>query len=260
MKMIIQKPQPSRPLTVKRFCSLPQVLTAFAVSALLLVPHAQAVENFNQAKRVLPSIYRQLDSPSTVYCGCALSIERNRFYVDLKSCGYQVRKQPKRAARVEIEHIMPAWEFGQQLKRWHDAGRKRCSSGKQGDSVFKAMEGDLHNLFPAVGEVNGDRSNFRFSEWNAQPTQYGQCPMVVDFKGRRAQPPQTARGLIARAYLYMAETYGIRLSQAQLRLYQVWNKQYAPDDNECKRNGLIARVQGNDNPYVTQACKLRKAP
>ena len=256
MKTIIQKSLHQRPLSTLS-SRLKHALLIFG-AVTLIAPSAGAMDNFNQAKKVLPSIYKELSNPTTIYCGCPLSIERNRLRLDLRACGYKVRKQAKRAARVEYEHVMPAWEFGHQLKCWQDGGRKRCTSGKNGDTKFKQMEGDLHNLFPSVGEVNGDRANFRFSEWNAVPTQYGQCEMVVDFKGRRAQPPKRSRGMIARAYLYMADKYGIRLSQAQSRLYQVWNRQYAPDDNECLRNELIAKVQGNDNPFVTKACALRK--
>lgn len=44
------------------------------------------------------------------------------------------------------------------------------------------MESDMHNLQPAVGEVNGDRANFMYSQWNGGEGQYGQCDMKVDFK------------------------------------------------------------------------------
>ena len=81
---------------------------------------------------------------------------------------------------------MSAWEFGHQLQCWQEGGRKNCSK----NPAFAIMEGDLHNLFPAIGEVNGDRSNFRFQLWNGKPFQYGQCEMIVDFKGKRAQPPR----------------------------------------------------------------------
>lgn len=37
----------------------------------------------------------------------------------------------------------------------------------------------MHNLFPAIGEVNGDRANYRFSDWNGKPNQYGKCQMLV---------------------------------------------------------------------------------
>ena len=215
----------------------------------------QAMDSFNEAKRVLPSIYRQLDAPQSVYCGCDLKITRNRFRADLKSCGYAVRKKPKRARLVEIEHIMPAWEFGHQLKCWQRGGRENCS---QNNAAFKLMEGDLHNLFPAVGEVNADRSNYRFQLWNGRPYQYGKCEMLVDFKGRRAQPPERSRGLIARAYLYMVLQYkGLRLAKQQRRLFEAWNRMYPPDTNECLRNVLIKKLQGNDNPFVTEKCPAR---
>lgn len=40
----------------------------------------------------------------------------------------------------------------------------------------------MHNLQPAVGEVNGDRGNFMYSQWNGGEGQYGQCAMKVNFK------------------------------------------------------------------------------
>ncbi len=39
------------------------------------------------------------------------------------------------------------------------------------------MESDMHTLQPAVGEVNGDRGNFMYSQWNGGEGQYGQCTM-----------------------------------------------------------------------------------
>ena len=208
--------------------------------------------DFIDAKRILPSIYKELNAPATIYCNCPLNITRNRFSTILKACGYQVRKQPRRAARIEHEHVMPAWQFGHQLKCWQQGGRSYC---QENSSYFNQMEGDLHNIYPAIGEVNGDRSNFRFTQWNGKPYQYGSCPMLIDFKHRTAQPPTYARGKIARSYLYMAKRYGIKLSPAQNKLLRAWNEQYRPDADECLRNRLITTVQGNDNPFITAKCR-----
>ena len=41
---------------------------------------------------------------------------------------------------------------------WKDGGRKACSK----DPIFNKMEADMHNLVPAIGELNADRSNFRY--------------------------------------------------------------------------------------------------
>ncbi len=224
------------------------------IAALLLLAGIEAscgMDSFNEAKQRFPSIYKKLDKPVSFYCGCPLSVERNRLVLSLKECGYEARKQPKRAARVEWEHVMSAWEFGHQLQCWQKGGRKQCRQ----DERFERMEGDMHNLFPAIGEVNGDRSNFRYNDWGGKPYQYGQCPMVVDFKGKRAQPPKRSRGMIARAYFYMRDTYGISLSRQQTRLFEAWDKMFAPDENECLRNELILKVQGNDNRHITKKCR-----
>lgn len=89
-----------------------------------------------------------------------------------------MRKNENRASRVEWEHVVPAWQFGHQRQCWQDGGRKNCAK----DPVYRKMESDMHNLQPSVGEVNGDRGNFMYSQWNGGEGQYGQCAMKVDFK------------------------------------------------------------------------------
>jgi len=206
-------------------------------------------QDFNQAKRQGVTLYR--DHPVTFYCGCTIRYEGKRMLPDWESCGYVPRKQPKRAARIEWEHIMPAWEFGHQRQCWQQGGRKNCAKSDEG---FRQMEGDLHNLVPAIGEVNGDRANYRFQQWNGVAGQYGACPMVVDFAKRRAQPPEASRGAIARAYLYMAQRYDLRIAEQQLKLFNAWNKQYPADAWECQRNRRIAQLQGQVNPFITEQC------
>ncbi|MBT1444237.1 endonuclease [Shewanella sp. JM162201] len=211
----------------------------------------QHPESFTEAKKVAQKIYQKLPMQS-FYCGCDIKPNGKRWEVDFESCGYQVRKDANRAGRIEWEHIVPAWEFGHQRQCWQQDGRKGCAKT---DPVFVKMEADLHNLVPAIGEVNGDRSNFRFSQWNASASQYGLCDMAIDFKGRRAQPPAHTRGQIARSYLYMQQTYGLRIASAQLKLFQAWDKSYPVDTIECQRDALIAQRQGNHNPFVQRQCQ-----
>lgn len=115
---------------------------------------------------------------------------------------------------------MPAHHFGQHMPCWRDGGRKACKK----DPTFKAMEADLYNMVPAVGEVNGDRSNFKFGMLEGPATQYGDCKMKIDFKAKRAEPPKAVRGDIARIYFYMSEKYKIPLSNQQTKLFQAWDK------------------------------------
>lgn len=214
---------------------------------------ADVPSSFRTAKKEAAKIYT--DHKSTFYCGCDIEWKgkKGAGASDLVSCGYQVRKQLKRASRTEWEHVVPAWLFGHQLQCW--TGKKKRKNCAKNSPVFKQMESDLHNLVPAIGEVNGDRSNYRFSDWNGTPTQYGQCPMVVDFKERKAQPPAHARGAIARTYLYMSDRYSFNLSKAQRKLMAVWNREHTVSKWECVRDSRIAKVQGWNNPFVTRHCK-----
>ncbi|HIF9535281.1 TPA: deoxyribonuclease I [Photobacterium damselae] len=229
-------------------------LRLLVLGALLpLTAFAKAPANFSSAKRVASELYQE--HPITFYCCCDIKWQGKKMVPDLESCGYQVRKQEKRANRIEWEHVVPAWQFGHQLQCWQNGGRKEC--GK--DKTFKKMESDLHNLTPAIGEVNGDRSNFQFMPWNGnEGAYYGQCEMKIDFKGRRADPPTRARGAIARTYLYMNNKYKFNLSKQQRRLMEAWDKMYPVTAWECQRDREIAKIQGNHNPFVHNACQTAK--
>ncbi|MEG3109228.1 MULTISPECIES: deoxyribonuclease I [unclassified Pantoea] len=219
----------------------------FVASALSLNNYHQ--NNFQQAKAYAAQI--NADAPGTFYCGCKINWQGKKGVPDLNSCGYKVRKNANRAKRIEWEHVMPAWEFGHQRQCWQNGGRKNCSK----DAEYRRIETDLHNLQPAVGEVNGDRGNLAYSQWNGGEQPYGQCGMKVDFKNKIAEPPARARGAIARTYFYMRDQYHLRLSRQQTQLFTVWNKLYPVTPWECERDKRIARIQGNHNPYVQQACQ-----
>lgn len=180
------------------------------------------------------------------YCGCAF--EGNR--IDLASCGYIPRKQPKRAARVEWEHIVPAWVIGHQRQCWQQGGRSNC---KKTDPVFNAMEADLHNLTPAIGETNADRSNFRFGMLPGTPYQHGQCDFKVAFSERTVEPRDEVKGLIARVWFYMHDHYDLAMSSQQQRLLMAWDRQQPVSAWEQERNRRISRLMGHDNPFVTGA-------
>ncbi|MTD37242.1 deoxyribonuclease I [Erwinia sp. CPCC 100877] len=227
---------------------------AAAAAAVALSGASQAaITGFSKAKAA--SVKLNADAPGTFYCGCKISWKGKKGIPDLASCGYRVRKNQNRASRIEWEHVMPAWEFGHQRHCWQNGGRKNCNK----DPLYRKMEIDLHNLQPVIGEVNGDRNNFRYSQWSGGEGQYGRCPMKVDFKGKRAEPPVQARGAIARIYFYMRDTYHMRLSRQQTRLFEAWNRLYPVTAWECKRDARVARIQGNHNPWVLKACQRQNS-
>ncbi|MDW8845573.1 deoxyribonuclease I [Erwinia sp. MMLR14_017] len=219
-----------------------------------LVAHSFSQNNyhqnsFGQAKEYAAKL--NADAPGSFYCGCKITWKGKKGIPDLASCGYQVRKNASRAKRIEWEHVVPAWTFGHQRQCWQNGGRKQCAK----DAGYRRIETDLHNLQPAIGEVNGDRGNFMYSQWNGSERQYGQCEMKIDFKNKLAEPPARARGAIARTWFYMRDQYQISMSKQQTQLMTVWDKLYPVTPWECERDNRIAKVQGNHNPYIQQACQ-----
>ncbi|MWP62918.1 endonuclease [Gilliamella sp. Pas-s25] len=160
------------------------------------------------------------------------------------------KKNQARAECIESKHVMSAKNFGRHLTCWQGGRRKVCKK----DATFNQIEGDMHNLQPAIGEVNGDRSNYRYSLFTKEFNQYRQFKSAMDFKAHVFQPRNENRGMIARAYLYMSDKYKINLSNQEKKLMMAWNTMYAPENFECKRNAHIAKVQDNDNKFVTGRC------
>lgn len=85
-------------------------------------------------------------------------------------------------------------------------GRKCCTKVNK---KYRLMQADMHNLFPAVGELNADRKNFRFDFELAKPSKYGKCEFEVNFKQKRVKVKENIRGIISRDYLYLNKQYGI---------------------------------------------------
>lgn len=185
---------------------------------------AQEFNSFYQAKKHL--IKTLPPDQTTLYCQCNIIKMGKKLVPDTSSCGYTPRRSlthagkiNSRALRIEWEHIMPAWEFGHQLKCWQQGGRKHC---RKNSALFRKMEADINNLAPAIGEINGDRSNYRFGHLTNTIGQYGTCPVKINFKQRVIEPPNAARKQIAKAYFYMRDTYHIRLSKKQTQLFNAW--------------------------------------
>ncbi len=119
------------------------------------------------------------------------------------------------------------------------------------------MEADIHNHFTSIGDVNGDRSNHPFSEVPDEPRVYGQCDFELKKnlwrKGKIAEPKESIRGDIARAYFYMSEQYDVPISDDYKEMLLKWNLSDPADQWEKKRNDLIEAVQGNRNRFVDES-------
>lgn len=225
------------------------------------------IPSYSKSRDVLPAIYR--DHNQTLYCGCRYLGKS----IDLKSCGYKVYKNFKRASRLEWEHIVPAEAFGNSFVEWRTGApgcvykNKKYKGRKcaRKNSEFSRMEADLYNLYPEIGELNGLRSNFSMAEFGGQKPlpkskTFGDCRARIE--DRKFEPMDQAKGIVARTYLYMNQAYPGRgiLSRKNEKLFAAWNKLYPVTPWECLRARRIQEIQKNLNPILAEACALTISP
>jgi len=124
---------------------------------------------------------------------------------------------------------------------------------------FAEMEADMHNLVLAIGEINGDRSNYPFGEVPQEPRAYGKTvDMEVSFKLDRAEAPDNRLGDIARVYLYMNSKYEMSLEKEEVKRLISWNNSDPVDEWEIEKNSMVKIHQGDDNPFVSDYKELDK--
>ncbi|WP_227657588.1 endonuclease [Candidatus Magnetaquicoccus inordinatus] len=214
------------------------------------IPHK--IRDFHEAKKLADQIFS--DHRETFYCACRYDKQHR---IDPTGCGYVARKNVQRGERLEWEHIVPAHAFGGGRICWREEvcqkegksfkGRKCC---EEQDPLFNAMEGDLHNLVPAVGELNADRGNRPFGLVAGKGGEYGACDFKIDFHTDIVQPRAAVRGDIARTYFYFEKFYHLPISETQRKLFERWDKEDPVDAWERERNRRIKALQGNGNPFV----------
>jgi len=239
----------------KKVVLRPFFLSLFLAVAFFQQPlSAEAPPTFTTAKQHAVRIFA--DTPQTFYCHCRYDKHKK---IDLKSCGYKIQKDKRRAARLEWEHIVPVSLWGKELDCWKKAlcckEKKGCYKGRsccrKKDPHFAAMEADLHNIVPEIGELNQLRSNYRFGVLpDVEKDRFGRCEIKIDANTRRVEPRDAIKGTVARAYLYMSDRYGLILSKNQQQLYSSWNKLYPPTAWEIKWDKEVAYIQGNHNRFI----------
>jgi len=215
-------------------------------------------QSFNQAKKQLLSVYQ--DHRETLYCGAAFDANG----LVISPPGFTTKTHLARAKKIEWEHVVPAENFGKAFIEWRD-GHGQCvdSKGKsfkgrkcaeKMNIEYRYMQADMHNLFPAIGAVNALRSNYNFALLPTAKSDFGACDMRIE--GSKAQPPEAARGRIARSYLYIDQSYPkYSMSKQQRQLMSAWDTQYPVNVQECQRAKKIAAIQLNDNEVVKSRCQ-----
>jgi deoxyribonuclease-1 len=112
----------------------------------------------------------------------------------------------------------------------------------------------MYNLYTAIGEVNGRRSNYSMAIIQGEEREFLKCD--VEIKSRKVEPKESIRGGIARTYIYMDSVYPGRgiISKKNRKLFDGWNQGDPVDEWECERARRIEKIQGNRNEVVMRDC------
>lgn len=219
-----------------------------------IIPHN--ILSFESAKSKARKIFA--DHQVTFYCGCDYKNEKS---IDTSKCGYIPKNGDNTQTMVQYEHIVPASTLGNNLSCWNEKictdskgksfkGRKCCSKI---DTQFRVATSDLYNIVPAINKININRSDFMYGELEGEKRVYGACDFEVDSKLKLAEPREEIRGWIARAELYMDDTYTIyNLSQEQKIYFEKWDKMYPPTAWEITWANRVKEIQGNVNTYIVR--------
>ncbi|GAB6124997.1 hypothetical protein JCM14124_07030 [Humidesulfovibrio idahonensis] len=177
--------------------------------------------------------------------------------------GFTTPKHKARASQIEWEHVVPAENFGRTFPEWRD-GAPECQD-KRGpfkgrkcaervNREYRLMQADMYNLYPAIGAVNALRSNYNYAMLPGVANTFGSCGMKI--QDNKVEPPEHARGAIARTVKYMAWAYPrFELSRQQEKLMDAWDGMYPVDQWECTRAKRIEAMQGNENPMSKGKCQ-----
>ena len=217
---------------MRRYLMNAAVLVAALIVIVLSGMKVNAIENYQEAKQVFwEDVYPK---GHTLYCHANIVHAKDK--------------------EVNVEHVFPmAW-----VKNSLKCGtREEC---RRNSELFNRIEGDLHNLYPALAKLNYARQAYRFGTIKGEERRFGKhCDFEVSKKDRVAEPRQEVRGDVARAMFYMEHQYDeLVLYKKQADILLKWHFEDPPSKQELWRNDKIEKIQGNRNPFIDNPELLKK--
>ena len=126
--------------------------------------------------------------------------------------------------------------------------RTRAECRARPDGRFAKMEADMHNLYPDWQALVIYRNSREFGLVEGEYWRFDDCD--VEWSSGTFEPRPIARGNVARALLYMHETYQVPLDAATLDVLRAWHAEDPPSRQERLRNDAIQKLQGRRNPWI----------
>ncbi len=212
------------------------------------------ITDYDSARdRVFYRLYAKVPQYEATDIYCGLKFRVDPAVLDLP----ENQKTGNPAPWMTAEHAYAAqW----MADHFQCGNRKTCNSSQTPPdtrSDFNHAVADLHNLWPAVGNLNSARGDRLFGELKDKSKRTikpkGQeKTFECDYQqqGETVQPRRIARGNLARSIFYMCKEYGLPVDPAMLVVLKKWNKQDKPTQGERRRNDKIESFQGTRNPFI----------
>lgn len=181
-----------------------------------------------------------------VYCGA-------QFKVTAKPSGGL-----EKPAWISIEHAYPAKWMMDSLGCTGNREECRKDPDPHLRARFNHAEGDMHNMWPALGPLNSARGDRQLGMLDGEETRVVKIKngptFTCDFEqeGDVVEPRPIVRGNLARSIFYMCEEYDFAVPEGMMPVLRLWNKEDPPTRAEIRREREIGKVQGTRNRFVTE--------
>lgn len=137
----------------------------------------------------------------------------------------------------------------------------RCITDRQCSIMnprYPYIEADLHNLYPALKQIEQARRNAQFADLpDDTPNKFADIGCELKSAFRKVEPRDAAKGNIARAMFYMHIEYDLPIT-GQAQLLKQWHQLDPPDAEEKARNDKIEQLQGTRNRFIDDPALVDK--
>ncbi|MES2213021.1 MAG: endonuclease [Pseudomonadota bacterium] len=165
---------------------------------------------------------------------------------------------PQAATRVRWGYIASGERLGLLFGCWHSScllngklhtGHRCC---QQQNTRYAGFATDLHNVMPLLPKAAGLLQQYRIALVPIADEVWPTCGLKLSHSSHLLEPPDTAKGVIARAYLYLHEHYGYPLSIDEITLFLAWHTEYPATDWERAWDNAVYKLQGTHNPFISE--------
>ena len=201
------------------------ILSTLLIYSNISLADQTVIPNYNKARDVFwNKLYPK--GNWTIYCGVR----------------FNNRKETVDGRKLSIEHVYPQSWVSKAM------GCNSVSSCRKTNKKFNYAVADLHNMYPALRNVNSSRGNSLLSIIEGESWKYKDC----DFERIKGmtEPREIARGNLARSILYMSSEYNLPIPEEMISIVSEWDKNDPVSTHELRRNNIIYKLQSTKNKHI----------